>query len=84
MTRYFFHNEDGRCYPDKAGVELADMKAVRRTALLVLTEMLREHVEEFWKTETWRVIATDETGLVLFTLETTAMLAPAHGRSLEA
>ena len=80
MPRYFFHNEDGRCYPDDQGVELADIQAARRTALLVLSEMLRDHVDEFWKSEGWRVIATDHTGLVLFTLETTALLAPAHGR----
>jgi len=69
MPRYFFHNEDGRCYPDATGVELPDMAAVRHTALQVLTEMMDLHEKDVWDTGAWRVTVADEAGLTLYVVD---------------
>jgi hypothetical protein len=69
MARYFFHNEDGKCFPDESGVELPDMAAVRHTAMRVLTEMVSAHENEFYENGSWRLTVTDESGLTLFLVD---------------
>lgn len=72
MTRYFFHTEDGRCFPDEHGVELARFEDVRRLALKTLAEMSSTLADELWREGFLRVTAADESGLPLLTLELSA------------
>jgi len=70
MPRFFFHTEDGRCFPDESGSELPDLAAAKREALATLGEMLRRD-EAFWQTEHFRLLIsrTRATGHPLYTLE---------------
>jgi len=70
MPRFFFHTEDGRCFPDHSGLELPDLAAAKREALATLGEMLR-HDEAFWRTEHFRLLVsqTSSTHDPLYTLE---------------
>ena len=77
MTRYHFHSEDGRCYPDKSGVELPTISAVEDQALRSFTEMVSLRAKDFWSDGLLRLIVQDETGLTLFTLEASCLRAPA-------
>jgi len=69
MRRYYFHTEDGRCFPDEVGVELPDLQAVREVALRAFGEMARELDGQFWEAGSWRMIIKDDRDLTLFTLE---------------
>jgi len=77
MSRYYFHTEDGRCYPDETGAELNGMAEVRRWSLRALSEMLEAQAEAFWDDGCLRMIVQDERGLTLFTIEAVLQHAPA-------
>lgn len=79
MARYFFHTEDGECFPDQTGTELPDIEAVRQCAVRTLGEVLREMQHEFWETENLKMIVKDEAGLTLFTLDLSAITSAAVG-----
>jgi len=81
MSRYHFHQEDGRSYPDKQGLELPSMHAAHTAALRMLTEMVRENEPEFWASGSWRMIVTDHRGLALFCLDLSATHAAAGARA---
>lgn len=76
MSRYFFHSEDGLCYPDTEGTDLPDLTAVRIEAVRVMCDILREHAAEFWDTKEWKLTVTDDSAMTLFTLDMAAQLAP--------
>ena len=69
MSRYYFHNEDGQCFPDKDGIDLPDMAAVRHTAMRVLTEMMCAHEAHVYEEGAWRLTVTDAEGLTLFLID---------------
>lgn len=77
MPRYHFTAEDGRTYPDKHGIELADTAAARVHALRVLGELLVEAPEAFWAQEALSLTVCDADRLTLFRLEVMAVVSPA-------
>ncbi len=68
MTRYFFHSEDGHPFRDREGVELADLAAAEREAVLALGEMIRDHADELIGRRPFRIIVTDRQQVVLFSV----------------
>ena len=68
MPRYFFHTEDGRRFPDREGTELPDLEAAKASALVVLSEVLRDNPDEFWAHERFEVTVTDEANQKLFSI----------------
>jgi hypothetical protein len=79
MSKYFFHTDDGRCYPDQDGVRLPSVAAAKDRAVLTLCEMLREHRAQFIADRSMRIVVTDDTGLMLFEFEVFAVDAPVLG-----
>jgi uncharacterized protein DUF6894 len=79
MARYFFHTEDGECFPDVHGSELPDLDAVRRTAVQAFVEMQQALQGRLWGEGGLRMIVNDEAGLTLFVLEMSVINAPAIG-----
>jgi hypothetical protein len=69
MPRYFFNTVDGRCYPDEDGAVLADLSAVRRKAMLVVGELLKEQPSEFWDTGRLKLEVVDEQGDTVLVIE---------------
>ena len=71
MARYFFHIKDGRDIPDRDGVDLPDMKAVRSQATATAGEMLRE-LDGTFSDEDWRMNVANEAGQLVLTLRISA------------
>lgn len=77
MARYFFHTENGDRHTDENGLELPDLAAVRREAIKSLSEMIKNRGERFWERNSFRLIVTDEKGLILYVLDVNGVEAPA-------
>jgi len=80
MSRYYFHSEDGRRFPDEDGTELPSDDAARLEAVRVLGELLRERPELFWDHECFRLTVTDGSALTLFILELGVVTSPAAAK----
>jgi hypothetical protein len=76
MTRYHFHAIDGTQYRDETGEELPSLEAAQDVALDVLMEVLPSVKAEFWKDRSFTVAVKDETGRLVATLTTTAVIDP--------
>jgi hypothetical protein len=77
MPRYFFHTEDGQCFPDEIGTELANLAAAQREAVKILGQLIKDDPDLFLQTEAFRVIIQDETGLTLYLIDVTGVRSPA-------
>jgi hypothetical protein len=77
MARYYFQTEDGRCHPDPDGLELPDLQTVREEAVCALCEIVKESPATFWEDGAFRLIVSDETGLMLFMLDLSAVMSAA-------
>jgi hypothetical protein len=49
-------------------VEMADLSALRVEVARFVGEMLKDHAAQVWEDQDWQVVATDERGLILFTI----------------
>ncbi|MEW5683907.1 MAG: hypothetical protein AB1942_03205 [Pseudomonadota bacterium] len=79
--RYFFHTEDGQCFPDEEGSELPDLQSACIEATKALGEFMREKPKAFWEHDCLTLKVADAEGLVLFTLDLSVTLAAAmNGR----
>jgi hypothetical protein len=58
------------------GTELENVDAAKDIAIRVLTESLHRNSEIFWKDETFKVTVSDDSGLMLFTVEVIASYSP--------
>jgi hypothetical protein len=74
--RFYFQTEDGRCYPDENGTELPDVASACIEASTVLGSFLQEKPREFWAHDNLSLKVSDQTGLVLFTLNLSVTLGP--------
>ncbi|HEX7947599.1 MAG TPA: hypothetical protein VF495_23245 [Phenylobacterium sp.] len=74
--RYYFHAEDGRCFHDEEGTELADDDAARIEATRVLGQLLNEDPMQIWRDAAFAIRVTDSEGAPLFTLQVVASSGP--------
>ena len=77
MARYFFHIEDSISDLDTEGVELADHGAAMSQAVVMMGELLRERSAAVVQHRGLKLIVTDQTGLIAFILDLSAVAAPA-------
>ena len=77
MPRFFFHRTDGYFERDDEGVELESLHAARVEAVTFAGSSLAEEPEQIWNGQDFRVEVTDERGMLLFTVITLAIDAPA-------
>ncbi|MBA4000155.1 hypothetical protein [Brevundimonas sp.] len=76
MTRYHFHAADGSHFRDEDGEELVGLEEAKAVALNVLTEMLHDKSDEFWREKSFVVSVKDETGRLVACLTTIAVVDP--------
>ncbi len=81
MPRYFFHIRKDSHKPDTVGVELANTSAAHIEAARVMGKELSENPEAFWNDEEWHIEVTDDRGLILFTVFSSAVDAAVIRRS---
>ena len=77
--RYYFNITDGVDLLDEEGLELADLDAVKKEALLSSGEMLKDlQGQYFWTGEPWVLWVTDQPnggGNTMLTLTLTSRLS---------
>ena len=76
MPRYFFHIEDGLASQDEEGVELATLAAAKCEAVKLAGQTICDSAGRFWDAQEWKLRATDEAGLTLFSLFVIGVDAP--------
>jgi len=82
MERYHFHTKDGRCLADKEGALLSNVGAAKDIAVQVLCDSLKNNSKMFWETSEFSVVVTDDSGLMLFTVDLSANPSPVLGAPL--
>ena len=68
MPRYFFHVRDSVEMLDHDGVELPSLPEARAQAVVAAGEAIKDLGDKFWRSETWHMWVTDETGETVCTL----------------
>lgn len=68
MPRYFFNVHDGSETNDKEGVVLAGLHEVRRQAIIVSCQLLKDYGLRFWRGEKWQMYVVDEAGKTVLLL----------------
>ena len=79
MPRYFFNTADGHRDVDTEGLELPDHAAARIAAIRHAGAIMEHEPDVLWDGRDFRVEVTDERRLLLFTIITLAVNAPAGG-----
>jgi precorrin-6x reductase len=72
MPRYHFNIVDSVSQPDPEGSELVDLAQVRREALRLSGEVLREMDDDFWQHPEWSLTVTDDSGATVLAVKITA------------
>ena len=80
MPRFFFHIEHVKVVKDNIGSEHPDFAAAKLHAVRTIAQILDREPETFWGSDVFRMTVSEADGLVLFTLEMVASMAPAAGR----
>jgi hypothetical protein len=81
MSRYFFSTANGEREIDKDRMELADPAAARIAAIRHAGAIMENEPEVLWDGCDFRVELTDDCGLLLFTIVTLVVNAPAAGKA---
>lgn len=76
MPEYQFKCEGCLWSSDKAVVELPSVREAQIEAVEHLAEMLRGRAEALWEHPDVRITVSDGSGLILFSIELAAILAP--------
>jgi len=81
MATYSFHTEGGVGAGNAPiEVEIATLRKAQIEAVAFLAETLRDRPEQFWDHQEATITVSDGSGLILFTLNLTALLATVlHG-----
>src|SRR3954454_13317358 len=66
---YHFNIVDGVSQPDPEGTDLVDLAEVRRQALRLSGEVLRELSSVFWEHPEWSLTVTDDAGATVLALK---------------
>ena len=77
MARYNIEVRTESHVADTTTVELEDLTKLRLEVARFVGELLRDHANQIWLDQDWRVDVTDETGLILFIMNVSAVDAPA-------
>lgn len=72
MPKYHIALRTESTVSDTLEIEHADLTALRIELARFVGEMLKDHAEQIWVDEDWRVDVTDERGLILYVMEISA------------
>jgi hypothetical protein len=79
MRRYFFNLEHVYVVKDPEGSEHAGLAAAKVHAVKLMAEALSQAPHHFWDADIYRMTVAEEDGLMLFSIEMYANIAPAAG-----
>ena len=80
MTCYHFHTTGCQGPDHEFGLELSGVGEVRALAVQAVSEILRDKPDLFADDGDLSLIVTDETGLMLFTIDVVGISAPSVSR----
>ncbi len=76
MPRFYFDVHDDECVADDGGIDLPDVAAARRAALLLASRLVVEMAGRFWEGDRWSMAVRDDRRTLLFTLNFSAVEEP--------
>ena len=79
MPRYFFHSEDGHLDHDDVGTEMVDAGSARAEAVRFAGALLANRAQVLWEGSHWRMLVTDESAAILFTIEVSTLVGTPSG-----
>ena len=79
MARFYFHIEHVKIIRDNDGSDHETLDAAKLHAVKRIADILSHEPESFWDSDVFRMTVAQADGLVLFTLDIFAQLAPAAG-----
>ena len=79
MPRFYFHTNNPKegLVQDDEGLEFPDVHTAKCQAVAYAARLLADTVEHFWDTGDFELTATDDNGLILFTMRVVGTEAPA-------
>ena len=77
MPRYLFKIKKEGHEPDQVDADLPSLAAARVEAIRMMGDDMRDYPDVFLIDEEWQVAVSDENGLVLFTVYSSAMRSSA-------
>lgn len=72
MARYNIELRTESRVSETLQVEKADLTELRIEVARLVGDLLKDHANQIWIDEDWRVDVTDETGLILYVMQITA------------
>lgn len=72
MARYNIALRTESHVSETLAVEMSDLTELRVEVARFVGQLLRDHANQIWVDEDWRVDVTDETGLILYVMQLTA------------
>ena len=72
MPRYHIQLRTESHVQEALQVDRDDLTALRIELARFVGELLKDHAEQIWVDEDWRVDVTDESGLILYVMQITA------------
>ena len=77
MSKYYFHIDDGTPPLEHEAVEAENLVDAKCQAVKLAGQSICDAAADFWDKEDWKLTATDENGLTLFSLHFVGIEAPA-------
>jgi hypothetical protein len=77
--KFYFQTQNGVCYPDNEGTELADAGAAKIEAVKVLADFLGERPADLWQEDFLELTVQDERRKTLFVLQVAVVPAADPG-----
>ena len=77
MSKYFFHINDGTPPIEHEAVAAENIVEAKCLAVKLAGQSICDAAGDFWGMEEWKLTATDENGLTLFSLDFVGIEAPA-------
>lgn len=68
MSRYYFHQQNGRLTIDHSGSEFGSIQSARQHAIGLAASILTDQNTNEWDPTEWQITVADELGETVFTL----------------
>lgn len=78
MAAYHINIRTESHIADSLEVAMDDLTELRLELARFVGELLRDHAEQIWVDEDWRIDVTDEAGAILYVLHIAAAQSPRH------
>lgn len=72
MAHYHIELRTADRVSETLAVERDDIRGLRIEMAQFVGELLKDHAEEIWADQDWRIDVTDETGLILYVMHVSA------------